>query len=65
MVDDGTQLIESNDYPPELFTSDLVPGDVGHVARLAVFSPTLLGSLAARSVDDFLLARALNCTFQL
>eukprot|EP00974_Lingulodinium_polyedra_P089632 8691072-Lingulodinium_polyedra.AAC.1 len=26
VVDDGTQLTEANDYPPELFTSAFVPG---------------------------------------
>eukprot|EP00974_Lingulodinium_polyedra_P094464 9156866-Lingulodinium_polyedra.AAC.1 len=53
MVGDGTHLSESNDYPTELHRSALMPGLVERTASLAVFSSTLMGSLVARSVDNF------------
>eukprot|EP00974_Lingulodinium_polyedra_P115152 11152221-Lingulodinium_polyedra.AAC.1 len=65
MVDDGTQISECNDYPPELHRSALIPGHVEHAARSAVCSPVLMGSLVAHSADDVRLLRALICTYQL
>lgn len=64
-VEDDARFSSADDYPTEIGGFCLAPGFVVYVARVEIFSVSLISGLAARSVDDFLLFWVVICVYQL